>query len=627
MYKYSPDASRLANVTQDGRLIIWNKNSEIHQQYTPSSHLESQITCLAWAPAVKKKGNDLDEVSTSDLLALGTSTGSLMVYSVKQGDVVTTFDVSNHKVLCLVWSNSGKSVVCGSEQGEITICCVLSLEVLSRFKSGKTAIHALAITADNKKIIAAAHKLKVFEVQTQKLLQTFVGHSNTVLSLSCIEVENDSFVLSVAGEDRNVSIWKIEEEVASPKAAAQVYLTLSVNDDVKDLACLNVKNSEVITSATGNSGKVCVYRYSLNKSKKKPIKAFSKVSIVNEDQDKIISIPIFSTIVIETDALYLDFAYGSETKIKVEQLKISDLHENHILAREMPMLKIKGKKLVSKTNVVPMANAPDVKFVMGGAALNPKEPTKRGEKRRNVENKHKEQTLEERIAILQPSSTKTSDSWARLLMQGLQSNNKDILRSVVERCNEETMVATIKTLPLEYVVPFLKELHQRMRGKSTNMGHVLWAQHVIRFHVGFLVSSPDVHSEILLPLNDLIATKTANFLPALKLKGKIEMIKNQMAQNRTEDMDSIEQPPLITYQDESDDDDDLDTLLPQRLDYESDFLDEYLSDGGAESKSSDDDDESDSSEDLDDEAMETEPAMTNGNGKDHSSSEDDMVED
>ena len=39
----------------------------------------------------------MDEVSTSDLLALGTSTGSLMVYSVKQGDVVTTFDVSNHK--------------------------------------------------------------------------------------------------------------------------------------------------------------------------------------------------------------------------------------------------------------------------------------------------------------------------------------------------------------------------------------------------------------------------------------------------------------------------------------------------------------------------------------------------
>jgi len=627
MYRYSPDATRLANVTTDGRLIIWNNNSEIDQQYSPSSHLSTQITCLAWAPPqAKKKGNDSDDGLTSDLIALGTSTGSLMVYSVKQGNIVTTFDVSNHKVLCLVWSNSGKSVVCGSEQGEITICCVLSLEVLSRFKAGKTAIHALAITADNKKIITASHKLKVFEVQTQKLLQTFVGHSNPVSSLRCIEVQNVSFVLSVAIEDRNVSIWKIEEEVAAPKAAAQVYITLSVNDDVRDLDCLSVKNSEVISSATGKSGKVCVYRYSLDKSKKKPIKAFSKVSIVNEEQDKIISIPAFSTCVIERDVLYLNLAYGSETKVKLEEIKISDLHENHILAREIPVLKIKGTRQVNKTNVVPMQNAPDVQFVMGGT-MAPRGQIKRGEKR-PIANaiKHSEQTLEERIAILQPSSTKTSDSLARLLIQGLQSNNKDILRSVGERCNEEMMDATIKTLPLEYVVPFLKELYQRMQGKSTKMGHVLWAQRVIRYHVGFLVSSPEVHSEILLPLNDLISSKTANFLPALKLKGKIEMIKNQMAQNRTQDMDSVEQPPLITYQDESDDEEDLDTLLPQRLDYESDFLDEYLSDGGVNGKMSDDDDESDSSEDLDDD-METEPALTNGHGKSNSGSDDDMVED
>ena len=32
------------------------------------------------------------------MIALGTSAGSLLIYSIKQGDTVTNFDVSNHKV-------------------------------------------------------------------------------------------------------------------------------------------------------------------------------------------------------------------------------------------------------------------------------------------------------------------------------------------------------------------------------------------------------------------------------------------------------------------------------------------------------------------------------------------------
>lgn len=629
MYKYSPDATRLANVTQDGRLIIWNKNSEIHQTYSPSSHLSAQITCLAWAPAkTKKKGKEVDEGGSSDLIALGTSAGSVLLYSVKQGDIVTTFDVSNHKVLCLAWSNSGKSVTCGSEQGEITICCILTLEVLSRFKANKTAVHALAITADDKKIITASQKLKVFEVQTQKLLQTFVGHSNPVVSLNCIEVQNDNFVMSVAAEDRNVSIWKIGEEVEAPKKAEPVYITLSVNDAVRDLACLNVKESEVTSSATSESGKVSIFRFSLEKAKKKPMKAYSCVHIMNEGQDKINVIPVFSTYIIERDVLYLNLTYGSDTKVKLEEIKVSDLRDNHILAREMPMIKVTGKIKEDYSKVVPMENAPGAKFLMAlsGTSL-PRQESIRGEKR-PLQSKHLEQTLEERLDLLKTTPGKKSDSMSRLLIQGLQSNNTDILRSVLDNDNPQTIEATVKTLPLDFVVPLLRNLHQRIQFGSGNQVSIKWAEAVIRYHVGFLVSSPQVHSEILLPLNDLISAKLANFLPVMKLKGKIEIICEQLEQNRSQDTDNTDQPPLITYQDESDDDDfeTLDTLLPPRLDYESDFLDEYLSEGGADGKSSADDDESESS-DSNDDVMETDAALTNGHGSKNGGGEDDMIED
>jgi len=217
---------------------------------------------------------------------------------------------------------------------------------------------------------------------------------------------------------------------------------------------------------------------------------------------------------------------------------------------------------------------------------------------------------------------------SRLLIQGLQSNNTDILRSVLDNDNPQTIEATVKTLPLDFVVPLLRNLHQRIQFGSGNQVSIKWAEAVIRYHVGFLVSSPQVHSEILLPLNDLISAKLANFLPVMKLKGKIEIICEQLEQNRSQDTDNTDQPPLITYQDESDDDDfeTLDTLLPPRLDYESDFLDEYLSEGGADGKSSADDDESESS-DSNDDVMETDAALTNGHGSKNGGGEDDMIED
>lgn len=636
MYKYSPDATRLANVSQDGRIIIWNNASEIQQQYSPSSHLSAQITCLAWSPSPastdnnkkkKKKKGEEKGGSTSDLIALGTTAGTLLVYSVKQGDIVTTFDVSNHKVLCLTWSNSGNSVVCGTELGEITICCVLSLQVLSRFKADKRAIHALAITNDDKKIIAASQKLKVFEVHTQDLVQTFAGHSNPVVSLCCLQGQDESFVMSVAAEDRNVSIWKLDAEGSpKPTKADPVYITLSVNEDVRDVSCVHVKGGEVMTCATTESGKASMFRYSLEKAKKKPIKAYSFIKIMNEDQDKIKEIPVLATHFIERDMMYLTFTYGSETKLKLEDLKVSELRENHILAREMPMIKLNAEQQKNFSKVVPMKDAVGVKFLMAGNTI----PPKKGEKRRN-ESKKLEQTLEERLALLEPSTAGGADktmSFVRLLMQGLQSKNESILMSVLDRDDTQMIESTLKSLPVECVVPLLQILHKNIQSKGFSLSHVIWAQSLVRNHVGFLVSSPHVHTEILLPLSDLISARTANFLPILKLKGKIEMIKGQMERNRAQVVDSNQQP-LVVYQDESDEEDAeaLDKLLPPRVDYDSDFLDEYLSDGNDVGKSSEDENDENESGSSDSE-METDGAtvLTNGHGK-GGGSEDDMVED
>ena len=49
--KFSPTGQELALTTHDGRLTIWDaQTQQIKSQYIPSKHLSAVCTCLAWMP-------------------------------------------------------------------------------------------------------------------------------------------------------------------------------------------------------------------------------------------------------------------------------------------------------------------------------------------------------------------------------------------------------------------------------------------------------------------------------------------------------------------------------------------------------------------------------------------------
>ncbi len=489
----------------------------------------------------------------------------------------------------------------------------------------------MALTNDDKKIVAASQKIKVYEVHTQDLVQTFAGHSNPVTSLCCVQnQEGEAFVLSVAAEDRNVSVWKIGGgEAATPKKSDPVFMTLSANDEIKDVACFNIKGGDVLACASTESGRAAVFRTALEKSRKKPKKAFSLIQIMFEEEEKIKDVPVLATQFVNRDQLYINISYGSEIKLKIEELKISELRESHILARERPKLKLSAETKKPFTKDVPMKDAENVKYLMAKTIVKPNQIGKKAVKRQ-MEAQSKiskaDIPLADRLSTLQTGESKTN-SYAKLLVQGIQSKDMNIIQSVTSKSEMRVIDSTCRSLPVESIVPFLEFLHVFVTQKNYLVSHVLWAQAVIRHHVGYLVSTPKVHTEVLLPLSDVISARTANFLPILKLKGKIQMIKRQMEHNRSQRPEG-NNLPLLAYQDESDveegdGDDDADPKGPPRMDYDSDFLDEYLSD-----KDNHKDQSSDEDDDDDYEEMETNGAtiITNGHGKD-SGSEDEMVED
>ena len=58
------------------------------------------------------------------------------------------------------------------------------------------------------------------------------------------------------------------------------------------------------------------------------------------------------------------------------------------------------------------------------------------------------------------------DNMVQLLLQGLQSNERDLLNNVLFIKKESVIINTISKLPVQAIIPLLKELTVMLQGKG-----------------------------------------------------------------------------------------------------------------------------------------------------------------
>ena len=119
---------------------------------------------------------------------------------------------------------------------------------------------------------------------------------------------------------------------------------------------------------------------------------------------------------------------------------------------------------------------PIVPTVPTVAAASATPTTTGGTKRKNSESgKTEAMSVADRIKLLshdqnQKSTPPRTDSVLQLLLQGLNSKDKRILESVLERADDELINDTVKRLPLEAVLPLLEILHHYIQVGSKIQG-------------------------------------------------------------------------------------------------------------------------------------------------------------
>lgn len=85
---------------------------------------------------------------------------------------------------------------------------------------------------------------------------------------------------------------------------------------------------------------------------------------------------------------------------------------------------------------------------------------------------HVEVPMEKRLENLQLTKLNNAgkvpkvDNVAQLLVQGLHSNDKNILRTVLNSRDENVIKNTVKRLPMPVIVPLVKELSTLIQGKT-----------------------------------------------------------------------------------------------------------------------------------------------------------------
>jgi U3 small nucleolar RNA-associated protein 5 len=158
---------------------------------------------------------------------------------------------------------------------------------------------------------------------------------------------------------------------------------------------------------------------------------------------------------------------------------------------------------------------------------------------------------------------------AHVLCQGLHSKDVRILHSVLSRWDENIVAATIRSLPVQLLVPLLNEIKVLLGGKAQlNHSILKWLKSVFQIHSAYLMSCT-LSEDLLTPFTSLLLTREALYPQMCQLRGKLELMKGNIKAKKY--CSEMSNEALLLFQDDSsgDDDDEDDGMMPSESE---DFL-------------------------------------------------------
>ncbi|TSS85066.1 WD repeat-containing protein 43 [Bagarius yarrelli] len=610
---FSPKSRHyLAVCAQDGRLRIWNADSRaLHREYVPSAHLSATCTCIAWGPCRttkdgpqrKKRKSEAGPESTqqSDLLALGTAAGTVLIYSTVKGDLHCTLDGGHSgSVNSVQWHSEDSVLYSGSDDTHIAEWDLKTGKTRCKWKADRAAVTSLCVSPDGKFLLSAGMTIKMWDLETKEVFRKFTGHSTTVTTLCFATTRppdsNGLYFLSGAAHDRLLSVWQVRSDGKDKNAV--VSFTLTDEPQHIDLQTSNSKDEAVRLAVVCKDGQLHLFEHFLNGPCKKPLSPVCSVQVSSggsDDGATPMPVPLLAAALC-SDRQSVMLAYGSHLQPVIEKTPINTSERHVCLIRDVratlsisvdaAVTKVKFKLKFSKKV---FENKQKSKVLIPGLPGHqaPIKATPSQSEKRKKGDVPTEMTIEDRLEQIELSASVgkggskgavaslQTDSFAVLLVQGLESKDSKILNKIFQTKKEALIKNTVARLPPPAVLPLVEEL-------------------------------PDLVSQ-LGALYHMIESRVKLYQQLTRLHGKLYLLMTQVAtSNSSHKLADLDSKAKLVYEEESSDEDSGDEGRPEddsdsweELDEEQDKEEEM---DVTEDKENHTDKEDESDEDVKDES-------------------------
>lgn len=601
LVSFSTNGEYLAFCGADGRLKIWETaTGTLKQEYTPTSHLTAMCTCLSWAPRreqsprkkKKLKSMAADGTKGASVVAMGTLTGSILLYDVGKGDLESKMSgVHSDAVNCVCWDLDHDRMFSCSNDGHIVQWKCAKGTVESKWKAEKGSVHCLAVFADGQTLLSAGRTIKWWDIEGQRVLKKFTGHTSAVFQLRILSFPNEpveeSYFVSAAAGDRLLSAWHLTRSERSALAS----FSLSDEPVGIDLLMPSNRDQKILLSAVTKSGVLHVFEHHLNGKCKKPLGPAVSLQLASDANQSIKPVSILACQLSNHSQPSLQIGYGSFVKITCEKLNYSSCEQHMCLIRNVAATPADGslEKRATKTPGVSAAAC-----VMNSAFMLPSQPSQSREKnvsKRKLDSRSGDAqvSMEDKLRVLRinlPSTSEdapNSENLAHLLVQGLQSQDEKILDDVF-RCADHAVVSkTIQRLSVENILPLLKVLHSRLHRKWGQSGSLLhWIRVILAVHTSYLTTCVDLEG-VLGPIYQLLDVRVGLFSKLISLKARLDLIVSQL-NSRGDSESNSAMPALLVYKDDSSDDTDslVDDYMLSHSESETDMWGEHSDEDAVE---------------------------------------------
>ncbi|XP_053568620.1 WD repeat-containing protein 43 [Bombina bombina] len=584
----------------DGRIQVWDtRGGGLRREYVPSAHLSATCTCLAWAQGrvdkeshqkKKRKSVAVEADGQYDLLTIGTATGTILLYSIIKGELQSKL-VGGHdnRVNCIRWHQGNRSLYSCSEDKHIVEWSTQTCKVKCKWKGDNSSVSSLCISPDGKKLLSAGRTIKLWDLETKEVYRQFTGHSSAVTSLLFMTQQPSSesqplpdttnlYFLSGAVHDRLISVWQSRSE--KKEKSALLSFTLTETPVFMDLLPSENKEEPLKLAVVCRDGQLHLFEHVLNGTYKKPVQPTCTVQIATSGSDGDSTpkpVPILAASFIADRQSMLLF-YGSTVQPIIEKVVlktdephiclIRDIQRTLTLRREMPVTKVKTPIVNSDAKVL----VPGIPGHSSAISVTVSGKEKAEGKRKPQD---KEASIEDRLGAIDIDMTKVhsksglpqTDSFAVLLIQGLESNDTNILNKVFQTKNESLIRKTVARIPVYAVIPLVHSLTHRLQGHPNSaLLMVRWLKAVLVHHASYLSTLPDLVPQLGM-LYQLMETRIKTLQKLTRLNGKLYLLITQVsAYERAQKQKDVNQKAKLVYEEESSEESDEDLNAEQESD-------------------------------------------------------------